>query len=84
MLRVCMCGRWYGTLCAAACRSVAGEGTDRTDIGLPGIQSEFALAVLGAAHAAKVPVVLLLIHNVSVGVRPESHRCHSLGGVLGV
>ncbi len=45
-------------------RSVAGEGTDRKDIGLPGIQSQFALAVLAAAHNAKVPVVLLLIHNV--------------------
>lgn len=45
--------------------SVAGEGTDRTDIGLPGVQSQFALDVLAAAHTANVPVILLLIHNVS-------------------
>lgn len=51
-------------LCLGTDLTVAGEGTDRTDIGLPGIQSQFALAVLAAAHTANVPVVLLLIHNV--------------------
>ena len=44
-------------------RSVAGEGNDRSDIGLPGLQTPFGLAVLAAAHAAGVPVILLLIHN---------------------
>ncbi len=46
-------------------RSVAGEGSDRTDIGLPGVQEAFALAVLERAASATppVPVVLLLVHN---------------------
>ncbi len=51
-------------LCLGTDLTVAREGTDRTDIGLPGIQSQFALDVLAAAHTAGVPVVLLLIHNV--------------------
>ena len=36
------------------------------DIGLPGLQSPFALAVLRAAAAAHVPVVLVLLHNLPV------------------
>jgi beta-glucosidase-like glycosyl hydrolase len=46
-------------------RSVAGEGSDRADIGLPGVQEPFALAVLERAASASppVPVVLLLVHN---------------------
>jgi beta-glucosidase len=51
-------------LCLGTDRSVAGEGTDRTDIGLPGVQKEFSLAVLAAAKG--VPVVLLLVHNLPV------------------
>jgi len=48
-------------------RSVAGEGNDRSDgIGLPGLQAAFGVAVLAAAAAAKVPVVLLLLHNLPV------------------
>ena len=39
----------------------AGEGTDLGDIGLPGVQSQFGLAVLAAAAAAAKPVVLLLV-----------------------
>jgi beta-D-xylosidase 4 len=39
----------------------AGEGTDLSDIGLPGVQSQFGLAVLAAAAAAAKPVVLLLV-----------------------
>ena len=41
--------------------SCAGEGTDLGDIGLPGVQSQFGLAVLAAAAAAAKPVVLLLV-----------------------
>ncbi len=37
-----------------------------TDIGLPGLQSSFALAVLAAAASAHVPVVLVLVHNLPV------------------
>jgi beta-glucosidase len=44
-------------------RSVAGEGSDRKDIGFPGVQKQFALAVLERAHQYQIPVVLLLIHN---------------------
>jgi beta-glucosidase-like glycosyl hydrolase len=47
-------------------RSVAGEGSDRTDIGLPGVQEAFALAVLSAVSgsgAGAPPVTLLLVHN---------------------
>ncbi len=51
-------------LCLGTDRSVAGEGTDRKDIGLPGVQSAFSLAVLAAAKG--VPVVLLLVHNLPV------------------
>lgn len=49
-------------------RSVAREGSDRNDIGLPGVQEAFALAVLARAGAATppVPVVMLLVHNVPV------------------
>jgi hypothetical protein len=36
------------------------------DIGLPGLQSPFALSVLAAAALAKVPVVLVLVHNLPV------------------
>ena len=39
----------------------AGEGTDLTDIGLPGVQSQFGLAVLAAASASSKPVVLLIV-----------------------
>jgi hypothetical protein len=39
----------------------AGEGTDLTDIGLPGVQSQFGLAVLAAATASSKPVVLLIV-----------------------
>lgn len=47
--------------------SVAGEGRDRSDgIGLPGLQGPFGVAVLAAAAAAKVPVVLVLLHNLPV------------------
>ena len=41
----------------------AQEGGDRSSIGLPGLQEAFGVAVLQAAAAAKVPVVLLLLHN---------------------
>ena len=49
-------------------RTVAGEGSDRKDIGLPGVQSSFALAVLERAAAATppIPVVLLFVHNLPV------------------
>lgn len=53
-------------LCLGTDRSVAGEGNDRSDIGLPGLQSAFALAVLAAAAPAKIPVVLVLVHNLPV------------------
>jgi len=53
-------------LALATDRSVAGEGNDRDDIGLPGTQSAFALAVLAAAAARGAPVVLLLVHNLPV------------------
>ena len=47
--------------------SVAQEGGDRQDgIGLPGLQGPFGVAVLHAAAAAKVPVILLLLHNLAV------------------
>ena len=39
----------------------AGEGTDLTDIGLPGVQSAFGKAVLAAAASASKKVVLLLV-----------------------
>lgn len=51
-------------LCLGTDRSVAGEGTDRNDIGLPGVQEEFSLAVL--AMSKNVPVLLLLVHNLPV------------------
>ena len=47
-------------------RSVAGEATDRTDIGLPGLQSPFGLAVLAAAAAAEKPVVFILLSSFPV------------------
>jgi xylan 1,4-beta-xylosidase len=47
-------------------RSVAGEGSDRTEIGLPGLQGAFGVAILAAAARAGVPVVLLLVHNLPV------------------
>jgi beta-D-xylosidase 4 len=54
-------------LCLGTDRSVAGEGTDRSDIGLPGVQENFALAVLNAAALPKTtPVVLVLVHNLPV------------------
>lgn len=55
-------------LCLGTDRSVAREGSDRADIGLPGVQEAFALAVLARAAAAApaVPVVLLLVHNLPV------------------
>lgn len=37
-----------------------------TDIGLPGLQSAFALAVLAAAARAHIPVILVLVHNLPV------------------
>jgi hypothetical protein len=49
-------------------RSVAGEGSDRADIGLPGVQLQFALAVLAAAARAGTPVVLVLVHNLPVSI----------------
>jgi len=51
-------------LCLGTDRSVAGEGKDRDDIGLPGVQEAFSLAVLAAARGT--PVVLLLVHNLPV------------------
>ena len=53
-------------LCLGTDRSVAGEGTDRSDIGLPGVQEAFSLAVLAAAAVRGTPVVLLLLHNLPV------------------
>ena len=53
----------------------AQEGGDRNQIGLPGMQEAFGVAVLQAATAAKVPVVLLLLHNLPASfdllVRPS-------------
>lgn len=42
-------------------RSVAGEGVDLTDIGLPGLQTPFGVAVLAAAAQAGKPVVFVLL-----------------------
>ena len=55
-------------LCLGTDRSVAGEGSDRSDISLPGVQEQFALAVLTAAASTNTPVVLLLIHNLPVSL----------------
>jgi beta-D-xylosidase 4 len=63
---------WGAALAAAAAadvvvlvvgsdRTVAGEGTDLRDTGLPGVQSAFALAV--AAAAAGKPLVLVLVSS---------------------
>jgi hypothetical protein len=49
-------------------RSVAGEGSDRTDIGLPGVQLDFSLAVMRAAAARGTPVVVVLVHNLPVSI----------------
>jgi xylan 1,4-beta-xylosidase len=45
--------------------SVAGEGTDRADSGLPGVQAAFAAAVMAAAGPSK-PVVLVLVSDFPV------------------
>lgn len=60
-------GGWDAVvLCLGTDRSIAGEGNDRADIGLPDVQSKFALAVLAAASGKGIPVVLLLVHNLPV------------------
>jgi hypothetical protein len=41
--------------------SVGHEGTDLQDIGLPGVQREFGLAVLAAAAAGNKPVILIVV-----------------------
>jgi beta-D-xylosidase 4 len=46
-------------------QTIAGEGVDRNDIGLPGLQSDFALAVLAAAGAGK-PVVIVIVSSFPV------------------
>ena len=66
--------------------STAGEGGDRGDIGLPGMQEAFGVAVLKAATAAKVPVVLLLLHNLPASfdllVRPADGTYKAVDAIV--
>jgi hypothetical protein len=64
----------------------AQEGGDRSSIGLPGLQEAFGVAVLQAATAAKVPVVLLLLHNLPASfdllVRPADGSYKAVDAIV--
>lgn len=56
-------------LCLGTDQTIAHEGTDRNDIGLPGIQADFALAVRAAA-GAKTPIIFVMISSFPTSYDP--------------